>query len=357
MARVHLAEAARPRAAFAVDHEGRRAVGPALVDVRAPRLLAHGDQPEVVDRGTRAGDSPCRCARAPAPSPACVARCRGPPRARPPPGAGGAGVGARPLPSTGRAGGPGPGRRRGAPPSPAPKTAAARATNASTTASIGTSMPSAASDVTPAIGDAARHDVTEHGEVGGHVEGDAVEGPAAPRAGAQGPHPDGRDLPGVAGRRRRATRLDTRPRCVAPPRPRSASVCDHHLLEPVHVRRARRRVVGHRDDRVGHQLARPVVRDVAAAVGALEHRTDQRRVDQHVALVGVGTRACRCAGVAGPAGSRRPPRSPGRAAARTPRGREPSRATGRAAPARPYSSAAQSRLPSSSETLARKSET
>ena len=36
VAGVDLAEAAGPGAALAVDHEGRRAVGPALVDVRAP---------------------------------------------------------------------------------------------------------------------------------------------------------------------------------------------------------------------------------------------------------------------------------------------------------------------------------
>ena len=62
---------------------------------------------------------------------------------------------------------------------------------------------------------------------------------------------------------------------------------DDDLLQPVHVSRARRGVVGHRDDRVGHQLARAVVRDVTAAVGALQDRADRRRVDQHVALVGV----------------------------------------------------------------------
>src|ERR1700689_2012190 len=49
MAGVDLAEAALPRAALAVDHEGRGAVGPALVDVRAPRLLADGHEPEVVN--------------------------------------------------------------------------------------------------------------------------------------------------------------------------------------------------------------------------------------------------------------------------------------------------------------------
>ncbi len=55
VARVHLAEAAGPRAARAVDHEGRGAVGPALVDVRAAGLLAHRHERE---RGHRAGDRP-----------------------------------------------------------------------------------------------------------------------------------------------------------------------------------------------------------------------------------------------------------------------------------------------------------
>ena len=49
VAGVDLAEAAGPGAALAVDHERRRAVGPALVDVRAARLLAHRHQAEVVD--------------------------------------------------------------------------------------------------------------------------------------------------------------------------------------------------------------------------------------------------------------------------------------------------------------------
>ena len=44
------AEAAGAGAALAVDHEGRGAVGPALEDVRAARLLAHGDEVEVADR-------------------------------------------------------------------------------------------------------------------------------------------------------------------------------------------------------------------------------------------------------------------------------------------------------------------
>ncbi len=68
---------------------------------------------------------------------------------------------------------------------------------------------------------------------------------------------------------------------------------DDDLLQPVDVRRTGRGIVGHRDDRIGHQLARTVVGDVPAAVGALEHRADLRRVDQHVALVGVGPQRVR----------------------------------------------------------------
>ena len=47
LAGVDQAEAARPGAALAVDHERGRAVGPALGQVRAAGLLAHGDEVEV----------------------------------------------------------------------------------------------------------------------------------------------------------------------------------------------------------------------------------------------------------------------------------------------------------------------
>ena len=132
VARVDLAEAARPRAAFAVDHEGRRAVGPALVDVRAPRLLAHGDEPEIVDGRPEPAVALADAARAPVPIPACAARCRGPPRVPPRPGAGGAGAGAPPSCDAPLRTRPGRAPRRGAPHSPSPKTAMARATKAST---------------------------------------------------------------------------------------------------------------------------------------------------------------------------------------------------------------------------------
>ena len=50
VAGVDEAEPAGPRAALAVDHEGGGAVGPALEDVRAAGLLAHGDEVEVAHR-------------------------------------------------------------------------------------------------------------------------------------------------------------------------------------------------------------------------------------------------------------------------------------------------------------------
>ncbi len=62
---------------------------------------------------------------------------------------------------------------------------------------------------------------------------------------------------------------------------------DHDLLEAVHVGRTRGRVVGHGDDRVGHELTRAVIGDVAAAVRPLEGGADRSGVDEHVAVVGV----------------------------------------------------------------------
>ncbi len=121
--------------------------------------------------------------------------------------------------------------------------------------------------------------------------------------------------------------------------------------------RARGQVVGHGHDRVRHELAGPVVGHVAAAVGALERGPDGARVDEHVALVGV--RAERVdvrvleeqevvvGGLTGQGVLQRRGLvvrdRPQRADAQHPRP--------------PYSSAAQSRVPSRSDTRARKSET
>ena len=113
-----------------------------------------------------------------------------------------------------------------------------------------------------------------------------MERAAAPGADPHGPYPDGGDLARVG-----TVRAHPHSRVLLQAaRPRQAEVgqrLDENPLEPVHVRGARRRVVGHVHDRIGDQLPRPVVGDVPAAVGALEHGADQHRVDEDMALVGV----------------------------------------------------------------------
>ena len=106
---------------------------------------------------------------------------------------------------------------------------------------------------------------------------------AGARRDAQGAHADGGDLA-----RRRAVGVDPHAwilvLAASPRQPEVGQRGDDDLLQPVHVRRPDGRVVGHGDDRIGHQLAGPVVGDVAAPVGPLEHGADRRRVDQHVAV-------------------------------------------------------------------------
>ena len=140
----------------------------------------------------------------------------------------------------------------------------------------------------PAIRDPARHDVAEHGQVGAHVERDAVECASPPGTGAQRAYADGGDLAGV-----RAAGVEPDARVLAlarrPVQTEVGQRRDDDLLQAVHVLGASGGVVGHRDDRVGHELTRPVVGDVTATVGPLEDGADRHRIDQHVALVGVRT--------------------------------------------------------------------
>ena len=255
-----------------------------------------------------------------------------PPRAPPRPGAAAAATGARSRPTWTTA------RRCPVTTSwrsttPSPNTAAARATKASTTSSIVTSTPSARSEVTP-------RSAMPHGTMCPNmarsevdVERDAVQGAAAARADPHRPHADGGDLPrvGPVGVDPDAGVLV---HAAGAGQPEVGQRVDHHPLQAMHVPGARRGVVGHGDDRVGHQLARPVVGDVAPAVGALERRTDERRVDQHVALVGMGPERVGVrvleeqeVVVVGLGGQRV-------LQASTPRGTGPSRAIGCAAPAR-----------------------
>ena len=252
VAGVDLAEAARPRAALAVDHERRGAVGPALVDVRAARLLAHRDEAEVVDRSPRAGGSPCRCARAPAPTPACAARCRGRPRVPRRPGAGAAAAGARRLAVA-----------LTAPAARARVTTSWRSTSRRRS-SGGPCATKASTTVVHRRRRGPRPPATSrprsaipHGTMWPNIARSVVTLRATPCSVRRRPGPTRMVRTPMAAILRGVGPLRVDPdagvlvrRCVQPGRPRSASVVDHDLLEPVHVRRTRRRVVGHGDDRV-----------------------------------------------------------------------------------------------------------
>ena len=332
---VDLAEAARPRAALAVDHERRGAVRPALVDVGAARLFAHRHEAEVVDRrpelavpladadghahplrlalpdveavlGRHAGLAQTPQQRALDRADAIHQMQGGGPRHD---------VDPLHLPRRRK-------QRRPAPPS------------ASTTSSTDTSMPSAASDVTP-------RSAIPHGTMWSNIERSVVTLMATPCRVRRRPGPTRLARTPMAAilRGRSPVGADPHARELAlAGAPGQSEVCecvDDEALEPVHVRRARRHVVGHRDDRVRHELAGAVVGHVAAAVGALERR--RRPLPGRRGRGGRrrGRPACRRAGAAGAGGSRPRPRGPGRAAARWPRGTGPSRGTGCAAPACP----------------------
>ena len=183
-----------------------------------------------------------------------------------------------------------------------------------------------------------------------------MERAAAPGSDPHRPHSDRRDLARVGAL------------CVDPysgvlvhaARPRQPEIgqrLDDDPFEAVHVRRTGCRVVGHGHDRVRHELARPVVGDVPTSVGPLEHGADLRRVDEDVALVGVrpervGVRVLQeeqvvVVGLDGQGMLQR------RGLVVRDRSQRPD-AQHRPGP---QSSAAQSRLPSSSETRAKNSET
>ena len=137
-------------------------------------------------------------------------------------------------------------------------------------------MPSAAERRDRLVADAARHDVVEVRQVGIDVEGEAVHRAAAAQA-----HADGRDLRGP---------VDPHARVAVEPgrtgEPEVGQRVDQHLLDRAHVGdgvgHAAAPLAGHRQDRVADELARPVVGDVAAAVGADQLGADASGVDQHV---------------------------------------------------------------------------
>ena len=179
MAGVDLAEPAGPGAAGPVDHEGRRPVRPALVDVGTARLLAHRHQIEVAEVVLESEVPVAHGRLRPAATRACGPAAPGRRPGRRPTGpsaARGRWRGVRPGSPATRAG-PHPARRTG-PAGPAPSvtrwTSSAGPHTAARRRRSRRRRPRPWSRRSPrppatssGVGDAARHDVVEHGEVGG----------------------------------------------------------------------------------------------------------------------------------------------------------------------------------------------
>ena len=278
MAGVDEAEPACSRAALPVDHEGGRAVGPALEDVGTARLLAHGDEIETAHR------------------PLQLAVLRAHDRLGPEPR--GLGVGQRHaccridtgLGKTSlEAAGPRPGESgqvRGChspghvlplvpAPLPAPQ-ASSSGDHCVDHRRHGDAHTLRRQRRHGLVGDAAGNDVPEHAEVGVDVEGEAVH-----RASSADPDADGGDLAGSS-----TTGVDPDPRIVAEPAgTRQAHVgqrVDDELLHGVHVVAGGARNRRHTDDRIADQLAGAVIGDVASPIGSHQLGPDRLRADQNV---------------------------------------------------------------------------
>ena len=131
----------------------------------------------------------------------------------------------------------------------------------------------------PQAGDPAGHDPTEPAEVGIHVEREAVHGP-----GPRQPHPDGRDLAGP-----HPFGLDPHAGVAVEAPGREAQIGQHvdqQLLHAAHVgRRVRHPAPAparHGENRIAHQLSRPVVGHLAAPVGLHDRAAQRLDIDQQV---------------------------------------------------------------------------
>ena len=311
---VDQAEPARPGAALAVDHEGGRAVlAPALVDVRAAGLLAHGDEAEVAHRvlepevggvGAERRAQPVGLARGDLEPSVTPAWARRPLQPDGDPVAGRTGRLHGPTRRRDRLAGalaaaerrqvvgpvaphdvaPVDGRLAVAP--AAPQRRGPRRHRVGDVAQADVD-PLVGQRGHPLVGDPARHDVAPVAHVGRHVEGEPVHGPAPGEA-----HADGRDLARVV-----AVGVDPDARVLAQPAgPGQADVgqrVDEELFDRAHVGDGVGQPVlpaaplgRKRHDRVADELARPVVGDVATPVGAHQVGPDVGGWHEDVAHVG-----------------------------------------------------------------------
>ena len=278
---VDQAEPARPRAALAVDHERGRAVGPALEDVGAARLLAHRHEPEVAHGPPQPEELVAHAGRDP--QPRRLARRSGQPRTGVHPGLA--------QPDRGAA-------------APATRSGQGAGVRGGTTSwSMRTGGP--------------RHVLALEAPVGGPApHGVAHEDCRPPRASAPRPlrrpatsppcpsmpHGTMRSNHAMSGSTLSASPCIDRPRVTRTPmaqilrgagpsgvdphagipvQPPGAHAelgqrVDHDLLDGVDVARHRPRRGGHVHHGIGDELARPVVGDVPAPVGRARARRPPR---------------------------------------------------------------------------------
>ncbi len=136
------------------------------------------------------------------------------------------------------------------------------------------------------VTDAAGHDVlAQVAHVGVHVERKTVHGATMGQ-----PHADGADLARVG-----VTDAHPHPGVLAEAtdigETELVQRCDHQSLQRAHVVAGTQRV-GHVDDRVADELARPVIRDIATALHRHELGADRSGIDLHI-RVQMGARAVR----------------------------------------------------------------
>ncbi len=269
LAGVDEAEPARTRAPVTEDHERRGAIGPALVDVRAPGFLAHRVQLEPPHQPLRLPEPhtqirlhphPRRPLHPPLRGFGVSRRCCVPMRDGKPCGRGGLDVDL----VVGEVAG----ERRGQ--------------RVDDRAHLGRGAEQRRHRRDPTITDPARHDVGEHPEIRAHVQCEPVaratharSAPRSPRSSRRPPTP--REARHTV---RRDAELGER---VDDDVLERAHVGDHVTLAVAPLRE--------RHDRVADQLPRAVVRDVTAAIRAHQLRAHARRRYEHV--LGIRARAQR----------------------------------------------------------------
>ena len=273
---VDQAEAAGPGTSLAVDHEGGRAVVPALGDVRTTGLLAHRGQTLLTHQRLQTSVAGAGVQRHPHPRRLAPHPTVNRNRNRSGPRSSTERAEVEPLPR--RSGHVGPIHRAGRP--------LLGRTRRHTVHHLGHGHvdPLGRQGGHPELGDPARHHPVKVGQVGRHVQGEAVHGPAPGEL-----HADGRHLAGPV-----PLGFHPHPRVpVQATHVGQAQVAAHRHHDLLHGPDVGRGV-GHPatplsrkvEQRVADQLAGSVIGDVAAPVGLHHLGTDLGRRSQQVIQAG-----------------------------------------------------------------------